>query len=258
MGESLYMVSYHIPNIIKVWTGTRLLIETLAWPQTNDCSRLKTIQECIRNGARMIELGSGVGVVGTYLSAIGSQVILTDLPTLVEHAIDHNLNQNKNTMDSTMTSASSSIIINNACPSWLASDGIRIGNGWATSIALDWTRPLHDQLTHEQASSVEFIIASDVIFLVSMLCYLLNTVESLFRMSSSNNPSFILSFQRRDARAGEESVAFTTVSGFVAEIYQRGWNLICLAWRPVTVRKETNDGLVVNDESEVFVFEITP
>jgi hypothetical protein len=233
------------------------LIEALAWPQNNDCTRLNELQTRIRNGARMIELGSGVGIVGTYLSAIGSQVILTDLPTLVENAIDYNLNRNKTIMDIT-TSSSSSIDIT-ACPSWLARDGIRIGNGWAAAIPLDWTRPLHEQLSHDQTTSIEFIIASDVIFLASMLNSLLNTVDSIFQASSSssNSPSFILSFQRRDAKAGEDSVAFTTVSGFVAEIHGRGWTLDCLAWRPVTVRRETNDGLVVNDESEVFVFEIS-
>lgn len=244
----------------KVWTGSRLLIETLAWPQNTDCERLKEIQQYIRNGARMIELGSGVGVVGTYLSAIGSQVLVTDLPTLVENAIDSNLHRNKNIIDSmTTTSTSSSTIENNAsCPTWLGADGIRVGNGWAAATPLDWTQPLHEQLTHEQTSTIEFIVASDVIFLASMLNSLLNTVNLLFQASASNNPSFILSFQRRDANDGEESVAFTTVSGFVAEIHRRGWSLDCLAWRPVTVRKETKDGLVVNEESEVFVFEITP
>ena len=232
------------------------MIEALAWPQNNDCTRLNEIQTRIRYGARMIELGSGVGIVGTYLSAIGSQVILTDLPTLVENAIDYNLNRNKTITDITTSSSS---VDNTACPSWLARDGIRIGNGWAAAIPLDWTRPLHEQLSHDQTSSIEFIIASDVIFLASMLNSLLNTVDSIFQASpsSSNSPSFILSFQRRDAKAGEDSVAFTTVSGFVAEIHGRGWTLDCLAWRPVTVRRETNDGLVVNDESEVFVFEIS-
>ncbi len=209
----------------------------------------------------MIELGSGVGVVGTYLSAIGSQVVLTDLPTLVEHAVGPNLARCKTIMDKTKTSTSSSSIVDNdAFPSWLATaEGKRIGNGWAAFIPLDWTRPVHDQMTHDTTSCIEFIIASDVIFLVSMLTALLNTVESLFRSSSShNNSSFILCFQRRDAKAGEESIAFTTVSGFAAEVHQRGWTLDCLAWRPVTVQKETNDGLVVKEESEVYVFEIKP
>mmetsp|Transcript_2142 Transcript_2142/g.4576 ORF Transcript_2142/g.4576 Transcript_2142/m.4576 type:complete len:325 (-) Transcript_2142:26-1000(-) len=237
----------------KVWTGSRLLIETLAWPQSGDNERLKEIQKCICSGARLIELGSGVGVVGTYLSAIGSQVLLTDLPTLVENAIDCNLVRNE-----TITSSESTSLTNeNACPSWLAPDGVRIGKGWANATPIDWLRPLDEQLTKEQSSSIDFIIASDVVFLVSMLNSLFNTVESIFRASSSNKPSFILSFQRRDAKDGEESETFTTVKGVFAAVEERGWSLDCLAWRPVTVKIETN-GIVADDESEVFVFEIKP
>ncbi|KAL7531066.1 hypothetical protein ACHAXR_003822 [Thalassiosira sp. AJA248-18] len=237
----------------KIWTGSRLLVETLAWPQNDDCERLKEIQKSISSGARLIELGSGVGVVGTYLSAIGSQVLISDLPTLVENAIDCNLLRNKKVTASIPNKLSKE----DSCPSWLAPDGMQIGKGWAKSTPLDWTCPLDEQLTKDQTSSIDFIVASDVVFLASMLDSLLHTVESLFQASSSNNPSFILSFQRRDAKDGEESTMFTTVKGVISAIEERGWKLDCLAWRPVTVRKETN-GVVTNDESEVFVFEIKP
>lgn len=238
----------------KVWTGSRLLIETLAWPQSSDSERLKEIQKHICNGARSIELGAGVGVVGTYLSAMGSQVLLTDLPTLVENSIDCNLIRNKKTTTSSKPTAETNEI---SCPTWLAPDGIRIGKGWANATPIDWLHPLDGQLTTEQSSSVDFIIASDVVFLVSMLNALLETVESIFQASSSNNPSFILSFQRRDAKDGEGSGTFTSVNGVFAAVEKRGWTLDCLAWRPVTVKLETN-GIVTDDESEVFVFEIKP
>ena len=237
----------------KVWTGSRLLLETLAWPQSNDCNRLKEIQEIICNGARLIELGSGVGVVGAYLSAIGSEVLITDLPTLVENAIQPNLTRN----EKKATSIPKANTDANVCPSWLEPDGIRIGKGWAASTPLDWTCPVDEQLTAEQSSAIDFIVASDVVFLASMLSSLLNTVESLFKASASHNPSFILSFQRRDAQDGEESVAFTTVQGVLSAVEERGWGIECLAWRPINVRKETN-GIVKDEETEVFVFEIRP
>mmetsp|Transcript_34317 Transcript_34317/g.83006 ORF Transcript_34317/g.83006 Transcript_34317/m.83006 type:complete len:307 (+) Transcript_34317:188-1108(+) len=237
----------------KVWTGSRLLIETLGWPQNSDNQRLEEIQKCMCNGARLIELGAGVGVVGTYLSAIGSQVLITDLSTLVENAIDRNLIHNKKITPSNSTATALST---ESVPSWLAPDGMRVGDGWVKATPLDWTRPLDEQLTKEQCCSIEFIIASDVVFLTSMLVALLDTVESIFN-ASSNNPSFILSFQRRDAQEGEESLAFTTVRGVIAAIEERGWRVECLAWRPVTVRKETN-GIITDDESEVYVFDIKP
>jgi hypothetical protein len=175
-----------------VWTGARLLIEALCWSTENHSDVLKDIQSRILD-SKVIELGAGVGVVGTYLAASGGQVLVTDLPTLVENAIDDNLQRNE-------------IKYNNKddAPSWLGSHCHKIGKGWASSASLDWTVPIHEQLTPNQCQSIDFIVASDVVFLVSMLKSLLYTVSSLFASSAANDPSFILSFQRRDSQEGED------------------------------------------------------
>ena len=239
----------------KVWTGSRFLIEALAWPSSEvDCQRLMEIQNLLSNGARVIELGAGIGTVGTYLAAVGAQVLLTDLPTLVENAIDCNLSINAK-----ITAADHNVCTyeNDEIPSWMESHGCRIFNGWAASAALDWSVAVSDQLTKLQSESIDLIVASDVVFLVDMLNSLLDTVAVLFESSSNNNPSFVLSFQRRDAGDGEESASFTTVNRIVSIVKGRGWKLDCLAWRSVIVNKE-KDGKVFQDESEVFLFEISP
>jgi len=230
----------------KVWTGTRFLIEALIWKNPSDDKRLREIQDTIRRGARIIELGSGVGVIGTYLAAMGANVLLTDLPTLVENAIDLNLFRNKGILsDST------------ECPKWLQPNGAPIGNGWASSTPLDWTVPIDDQLTIEQMTSLDFIVASDVVFLIEMLDSLLDTVSALFKASEVQSPTFILSFQRRDAKDGKESKAFTTVDSILEYVKQRGWAIECLTWRYVTISKDTDEGLI-KGKTEVYVFEIRP
>lgn len=90
-----------------------------------------------------------------------------------------------------------------------------------------------------------------------MLQSVFDTVESIFR-ASTNPPPLILSFQRRDAKDGDESVSFTTVTGILNAMNDRGWSCKNLAWREVTVLKEDGgeDGAVKEDQSEVFVFEI--
>lgn len=234
----------------KVWTGTRLLIEALAWKNPSDYQKLTEIQNKIKNGARVLELGSGVGVIGTYLAATGASVLLTDLPTLVENAIKVNLLRNHRM-------STTSIPGSNSCPTWLEPNGVRIGKGWANACPLDWTIPVKDQLTEEQMTSIDFIIASDVVFLVEMLNSLLDTVSALFKASRSRRPSFILSFQRRDAKDGNKSQSFTTVDGILASVRERGWTIECLAWRFVTIIKDSDEGLI-HGKSQVFVFEIQP
>jgi len=261
------------PRAPQVWSGSRFAIEALAWPRDSDCDRLREIQRRLGSGgANVVELGSGVGVVGTYLAARGSCVLLTDLPTLVEEAIGVNLARNgmriapPSTTTANTTASSSGDGDWSSCPRWLP-DGARIGKGWAAAVPLDWTRPLEGQLTQEAASSVEFVVASDVVFLTSMLNALFETVGSIFEASASVGPSLVLCFQRRDA-AGDDcddggggggiaGGSFTTATGVIATAEGRGWSVDCLAWRPVTVRKETG-GIVADDESEVFLLEIRP
>jgi hypothetical protein len=262
----------------QVWSGSRFAIEALSWPRDSDCDRLREIQRRLGSGdANVVELGSGVGVVGTYLAARGSRVLLTDLPTLVEEAIDVNLDRNGRRIAPPSTTAANTTASSpgddgdgNSCPRWLGPGGTRIGRGWAAAVPLDWTRPLEGQLTPEAASSVEFVVASDVVFLTSMLNSLFDTMGSIFKASASVGPSLVLCFQRRDAAGddcddggggggggGGAGGAFTTATGVIAAAEGRGWSVDCLAWRPVTVRKETG-GIVADDESEVFLLEIRP
>lgn len=234
----------------KVWTGSRLLIETLTWPQPSDCARLTQIQGRISSGAKICELGAGVGVVGTYLAANGANVLITDLPTLVENAIDCNLERNKTRFSHNESSGEE-------CPSWLQPHGLKIRKGWADSTPIDWTCPIDEQLTEAQSTGIDLIVASDVVFLVEMIDSLFSTVAALFKASVANNPSFILSFQRRNQKDAKENETFSTVNGVLENVKRRGWTYDCLAWRSILAKRDEDD-TVIEEETEVFVFEIKP
>ena len=45
-------------------------------------------------GKQMLELGSGVGLLGLYLTCLGANVVLTDLPQLKD-IVERNININK-------------------------------------------------------------------------------------------------------------------------------------------------------------------
>ena len=135
-------------------------------------------------------------------------------------------------------------------PSWLGKDAVCIGKGWASAKALDWTKPLSpNQLNPSQIESIDMIVASDCVWLVSMLEALLDTVRGVFEQSK-RSPTFIMSFQRRDA-SSDDSALFTTVDRVLTSVRGRGWSFECLAWRPVRL----GDG---EGDKEVFIFEIRP
>ena len=222
----------------QIWAASRLVIEALVWPFDSDGSKLTEWQRRIATGAKVLELGSGIGVVGANLAAAGAQVLLTDLPTLVTNATLPNLKRNK-----IQENAS------NDCPSWLQqANAVQIGRGWAGAKPLDWTLPIHEQLSDDQFTGVDFIVSSDCVWLVKMLDSLLDTVAAIFDASKARSPKLLMGFQRRD---GNDSSMFTTVDRVLASVKSHGWRIECLAWHPVTFG---------NDEppKEVFIFEISP
>lgn len=264
----------------QVWAGSRLMLECLlAWrtasgadeDTTSDLdinasqeaeAELEIWQQRIASGAKVVELGSGVGVVGVSLAAVGAEVLLTDLRTLVENATLHNLLLNEDENEDEKegggggVDANANDITNSGAriaPEWLAStpssdSASPIGRGWANAAPLDWTKPLDEQLSRSQFEGVEFVVASDCVWLIAMLNALFDTVASIFDASPSC--TFVMSFQRRDAADGKESSSFTTVERVVEEAERREWEIESVAWRPV------GDGGGEDSEKEIFLFRI--
>lgn len=262
----------------QIWAGSRVMMEILlCWPSSmespsrrlvfcNDTNgRIEKYQKLIANGVKILELGSGVGVVGTSLAAMGGQVLMTDLPTLVDYSLKPNIVAN--TTKSNSSSISTEKVSKDEShvgkkenwkeilpPSWLGVEAASIHQGWASTTALDWTKNVRDQLTPEQIDDIRIIVSCDCVWLVSMLDGLLDSVATIFNASKSDDITFLMSFQRRDTEEGNESTTFTTVERVLSSVEARGWKLNCLAWRHVLVKGE-NDW---KEEKKVFVFEIKP
>lgn len=249
----------------QIWAGSRVMMEILLpWSfnsssntdsrNSGDCEKklvdcadtndlIEYYQKRIMDGASILELGAGVGVVGTALAAVGGQVLMTDLPSLVDYSMWPNIIDNAKEEDNPTNDAS-----------WLGGERKKIHHGWAVATPLDWTRPVHEQISQEQIESINIIISCDCVWLVSMLDGLMDSVSAVFQRSKANDIAFLMSFQRRDTKEGSQSSTFTTVERVLSSVEERGWKLRCLAWRPVIVRGD-ND---FKQEKEVFVFEIKP
>lgn len=219
----------------QIWSASRLLIEVLTWPSSSNNNYYNKWQQTIV-GAKIIELGSGIGVVGTSLAYAGGHVLLTDLPTLVENAVIPNLLRNateNNTGDDTH---------------W--KDAIPIGKGWASALPLDWTKPLSAE--KDTMKNIDFIIASDCVWLTSMCHALLDTITAIFEMSP--NATCLLSFQQRNTTttSSNSSSMFTSIDSILETlVVQHGWKVDCIAWRPIYQNDDETE-----EEIPVFVLEI--
>lgn len=280
----------------QIWPGSRLMTEALTTMITTDepsspqqqpnpsLSLLRGLQEQIRSGARVLELGSGIGFVGIALAAAGAHVILTDLPTLVNHAIGPNIERNANsntstTGDAATTSSASAttrdimenaqLTNNNAVitetdaqssssrsSTWIP-DAVAVGRGFAQAAVLDWMKPLADQRiansdndnnNNTALSNLDLVVSCDGLWLKHMLGSILSVLDSVFALCGS--VQFLFTYQRRG-----KNEMFTTLEGVLDALQQRGWTTECLAWR--TVHCGTNeDGS--EEINRLFLFRTTP
>jgi len=279
----------------QIWPGARILVDVLTFPRHSDDStalhywQQRMFRQQLQPGVdsnttassppcHVLELGAGVGVVGTCLAACGAEVLMTDLPTVVTKSLIPNLRRNAVRYNSNNDTRQQSP----APPNWLQQTEndakcrheaiFSIGHaGWVATAALDWTKPLHQQLSTCQYQTLDLIIASDCVWLASMLDGVLSTVQTIFdaaAAANSNTPKLLLSFQRRD------SEMFTNVDRVLHEIQQvRGWHVSCLAWYPVSNLENSDnenhvqysnqtvdpsDGAGKLADNEVFLFEVSP
>lgn len=180
------------------WPGSRLMIEAFTCMKNE---RMTYWQKRLTSSdLDILELGAGIGLVGTCLAAAGANVLLTDLPVLVEHGIIGNLKRNKTHFDV----------------------------GSAKAQVLDWLKPISEQLSND--TSFDVIVACDCLFLRKLIDPLLNVISDLFHQSSKNSPKLLFTYERRNMMG-----VFIGLEELLERIKYKGWSVECLAWRTIPV-----------------------
>jgi predicted nicotinamide N-methyase len=208
----------------------------------------------------VLEVGAGIGVVGSCLAAAGGNVLITDLPVLVEHGIGPNLRRNARAHRKCIDGGEEEEcdpqqlcpkFLIDACASKTTStdtasfDAVRLGRGWAKATVLDWFKPVEEQLPIATTSNIDVIVACDCIFLRKLADPLLTTIATIFNHASANNPKFFFTFQRRNMLG-----LFIQLEELLGRIEERGWTVECVAWRNVDIE---DDGTHQN-----YLFQVTP
>ena len=186
----------------QVWPGSRLMIEAFTCNSKNE--RLQHWQTRLI-GLKILELGSGIGLVGVSLAAAGGNVVITDLPVLVNHAIIPNIKRN--------------------------ASAIEQGEGSAKGLVLDWFKPISEQLSRDQIRSFDVLVACDGLFLKKLIDPFLDRISELFAQSPAK--SLLFTYQRRNMLG-----LFTTLEDLMERIERRGWGIACLAWRTIVVEDD--------------------
>lgn len=194
-----------------------------------------------------MEVGAGIGVVGSCLAASGANVLITDLPVLVQHGIGPNLRRNGRAFAVAATGkVDHDHHGSQQCPEFLrdasslsssedstAFDAVQLGEGWAKTAVLDWFKPVEEQLPTSVTAAVDVIVACDCIFLRKLADPLLSTIATIFEHSRARNPIFFFTFQRRNMLG-----LFIQLEELLGRIEERGWTVECVAWRNVEIEDD--------------------
>jgi predicted nicotinamide N-methyase len=245
----------------QVWPGSRLMVEAFTCSSSGGDQEgvngmMKYWKDQLSLGGRLnvLEVGAGIGVVGSCLAAAGGNVLITDLPVLVEHGIGPNLRRNARAHSITKECDRQQLcprFLIDACASKPTStdtaslDAVPLGKGWAKAAVLDWFQPVEEQLPIATTSNIDVIVACDCIFLRKLVDPLLTTIATIFEHSSANNPKFFFTFQRRNMLG-----LFIQLEELLGRIEERGWIVECVAWRDVDIEGE---GIHEN-----YLFQVTP
>ena len=247
----------------QVWPGSRLMVEAFTCssevsPNANGI--IEHLKDQLSHGGKLniLEVGAGMGVVGSCLAAAGGNVLITDLPVLVEHGIGRNLCRNGRANSIRTDSDEEACNWQQSCPKFLIDacayetttdaasyDAVKLGRGWARAAVLDWFKPLNEQLPLSTTSDIDVIVACDCIFLRKLANPLLTTIATIFEHSIAKNPKFFFTFQRRNMLG-----LFIQLEELLGMFEERGWAVECVAWRDVDVE---DDGVHQN-----YLFQVTP
>ncbi|KAL7459306.1 hypothetical protein ACHAWC_011001 [Mediolabrus comicus] len=198
----------------QVWPGSRLMVEAFTCHNDDGADRSYNNYPSLVGGTtNVLEVGAGIGVVGSCLAAAGANVLITDLKVLVQHGIMPNLRRNGRR--AVAEGAGKEVDHDHhgmqQCPEFLrdasslslsddsvAFDAVRLGEGWANAAVLDWFKPVKEQLPTSVTTAIDVIVACDCIFLRKLADPLLSTIATIFEHSKARNPIFFFTFQRRN------------------------------------------------------------
>ncbi|KAJ3349460.1 hypothetical protein GGF32_005620 [Allomyces javanicus] len=124
----------------------------------------------------VVELGSGTGAAGLGLAMLGADVLVTDVPSIVDLLCDNiQRNVHANAVEAKVTSA------------WAGATSL--GLGTAAAQPLNWALPVAQQLVPSDPRRAQVLVATECTWLQSLIPIFTATVSQLLTAPSSAVPT---------------------------------------------------------------------
>lgn len=125
---------------------------------------------------RVLELGSGTGLLSLLMARLGWQVVATDIPPVLESVLRSNVDAG---------------LYGLVAAGHAAVDQIHV-------CELDWNAAPEDQLDSLEEQHFDLIMTADTIYEPSLVRPLLFTIARLYRRQGGSSPTVLLALERRD------------------------------------------------------------
>ena len=190
-----------------MWEGSWAAIELLR-AGTRPGGAPRWFADLVR-GKRVVELGSGIGLLGLCVAAAGAHVLMTDVPSVVECTLGPNVLASG--PEVTAPSEPSAAVTAAGVSSVPWANARQAGTGTASAQALDWWQAVSEQSEPNDPMQADVILAAECVWLRELIDPFVETVLTL--MKAPQRPICVLAFRDRSKATSETFSSLSLVLG---------------------------------------------